>query len=125
MIKIIHIELYRCSIIFLVESTKEEWEEFFKKEKKKETLTERDNLDVLEMFEENHTLGFVIPTESWDYICRISNVHNLGLAAHEIFHAANLILQKRGYVPDEIGEPVAYLIEYITNQYYLAIEGYE
>lgn len=119
MIQWIDIEIYRCSVVFLIETTPEEWDKFFNKHKNE--ITERDNINVIDVFGEKATTGYCQPTEGGDYICCISDKENKGLVAHEIFHAAHMILWNKGYRPDDAAEPTAYLIEYLTNEFYKII----
>ena len=124
MIKIVDVLLYRCSVVFLIESTLEEWKTFFDEQYKDNKLQSSNDADVREMFEDN-TSGFVISTGLNDYICYISNSENAGLVAHEIFHAANAVLQGRGVTLDSSGEAYAYMIEYLTNEFYNIINEEE
>lgn len=117
MIEIVDIPLYKCSVVFLIESTIEEWKEFFDKQYKEKRLQSSNDSDVRGEFELN-TPGFVFTTGLNDYICYISNVNNAGLVAHELFHVANAALQDKGVELDLKGEAYAYLIEYLTNEFY-------
>lgn len=118
MIRIIDIPIYRCSVVFLIGASREEWGAFFEENKKKGALTERDNIDVIDEYDNEQCLGFVVETEGKDCITCIKDKNNPGVVAHEIFHAANAILHGRGVEPGNASEPWAYLIEYITNEFY-------
>ena len=118
MIKIIDIPLYRCSVICLYETTLEEWTEFFKEQYKENKVPTKIDVAVQEEFE-NNSLGFVLSTGFNDYVLYVSDVDNAGLVAHEIFHAAHSILFERNYHTDNASEPEAYLIEYLTNRFYI------
>lgn len=113
--KILDIELYRCSVVFLVETTLEEWSYWYRKHKKQ--ISESDNNAVIQEYDLS-TPGFCINTDGNDYVLMVSDRNNIGLVAHEIFHAANMILSDRGYKYDGIDEPIAYLIEFLTSQFY-------
>ena len=118
MIKIIDIPLYRCSVICLYGTTPEEWSEFFKEQIKEDKLNTKTDVAVQEEYE-NKSPGFVIPTGFNDYVLYVKDVDNAGLVAHEIFHAAHAILFDRNYQVDATAEPEAYLIEYLTNEFYV------
>ena len=119
MIKIVDVPIYKCSVVFLIEATREEWLQFFNEQKPK--VTDADNTHVLEDYDEE-TIGFTLQTEQNDYICYVNNKDRLGLVAHEIFHAANMILVDRNFKIDYAGEAWAYLIEFLINEFYLAID---
>ena len=123
MIEWIDIEIYRCSVVFLIETTPEEWDKFYNEHKNE--ITERDNVNVKDAFKEEKTIGYCQPTEGNDYICYISDKDNKGLVAHEIFHVAQMLLWDKGYRPDDTAEPVAYLIEYLINGFYKLLEKAE
>ena len=123
-IKIIDIPLYRCSVICLYETTLEEWTEFFKEQYKENKVPTKIDVAVQEEFE-NNSLGFVLSTGFNDYVLYVSDVDNAGLVAHEIFHAAHIILFERNYQTDGIAEPEAYLIEYLTNRFYIEYQEEE
>ena len=45
--------------------------------------------------------------------------------AHEIFHAVHNVLKRAGVVLDVDGEAYAYLIGWLTNEYYCRLDDYE
>ena len=120
MIEIVDVPLYKCSVVFLIETTREEWLKFFDEQKPK--VTDVDNTHVLEEYDAE-TIGFTLQTAQNDYICYVNNKDRLGLVAHEIFHVANMILVDRNFKIDYIGEAWAYLIEFLTNKFYLATDN--
>ena len=116
MIDWVDILLYKCSVVFIVDATEEDWAKFFETHKKE--LTEKDNINVIEAYNEKKSLGFCLQTDGGDYVCHISDKDNIGLVAHEIFHVANMLLSDKGYTADYLGEPTAYLIEFLINEFY-------
>lgn len=112
---VLDIDIYRCSVVFLCETTKDEWQKYYKAHKAQ--LTEADNQAVLGEYDSD-ALGFCIETDGNDYICAIRDRNRVGVAAHELFHTADMILTGRGYKFDGIDEPVAYLIEYLADNFY-------
>ena len=119
MIKVIDIPIYRCSVVFMIDTTKDEYMAFY--EEQKNCFTPRDHHIILNEYKEA-PLGFVIGTEGNDYVMQVTDKNNKGLVAHEIFHAANMLLFDKGYTPDGASEPTAYLLEFLTNEFYKAIE---
>lgn len=124
MIKIVDIHLYKCSVIFLIETTLDEWKTFFDEQYKKGNLISNNDVDVREELEAK-TPGFVFSTGLNDYICYINDANCAGLVAHEIFHVANAMLQDKGLIMDANGEAWAYLIEFLTVKFYDIIDGKE
>lgn len=116
MIDWIDIPIYKCSVVILVDATLDDWEIFYGTHKNE--LTERDNINVADMYSERNTNGFCMQTEGGYYICHISDKENIGLVAHEIFHVANMLLADKGYKHDYCDEPEAYLIEFLINAFY-------
>ena len=117
MIKIIDIPIYRCSVICLYGSTLDDWSEFFDKQLKEDKLSTKVDVAVRDEYE-NNSPGFVLPTGYNDYVMYVNDAENVGLVAHEIFHAAHCILYDRGCEVDGTAEPEAYLIEFITSKFY-------
>lgn len=119
MIHIVDIPIYKCSVVFLIESSRQDWSKFF--DTHKAEITDTDNTRVLQEFDEEFP-GWVIHTEGNDYICYISNKDIVGLVAHELFHAGHSVLYDRGCIMDAASEPWAYLIEFLTNEFYNLVE---
>lgn len=117
--KIVNVEIYRCSVVFLIETTQEEWSKWYRAHKAQ--ITESDNQIVLGEYNAEAP-GFCFGTEGHDYICMIGNKEQVGLVAHEIFHAADSILFDHGYKLNGADEPMAYLIEYLTYKFYELID---
>ena len=116
MIKILHIPIYRCSVVFLIDETKEGFLKWANKYK--EQLTDDDRLTICREYDSLHTDGFCVHTDGNDYVARIDSNGSKGYIAHEIFHIADSILSGRNYTYGGTNEPVAYLIEFLTNEYY-------
>ena len=45
--------------------------------------------------------------------------------SHELYHATNKILMRAGVHHDEDDEPYAYLLAWLTNEYYCRLDDYE
>jgi hypothetical protein len=45
--------------------------------------------------------------------------------AHELYHATNRVLMRAGVLHDEHDEPYAYLLAWLTNEYYNRLDDYE
>jgi len=75
--------------------------------------------------EDPYAHAWLVEHHKYQWFTIILNFHNKqrdvchGTIAHEAAHAAAFILGDRGVAPDFINdEPVAYLIEWITNEVY-------
>ena len=122
MINVIDIPIYRCSAIALIGASKQEWLEFYSTHR--EQITEKDNVRVCDEFDDNIP-GFVIATEGNDYVVYVSDKDKIGLTVHELLHTAYMILSHRGYQHGQDSEALAYLLEYITNEFYLIADKEE
>ena len=122
MIKILDIPIYKTTVVLMVESKPREWEEFYGLYK--DLITESDYDGVLWDIQ-NHTGndGFTALLDRGDYAVYVRHKDGHGDIAHEIFHVANKILCSRGVYHESDGEAWAYLIGYITEQFYKMLDG--
>lgn len=122
MIDILNIPLYKTTIVMIVESTPEEWENFYHLYEDK--LTEDDYKCILKDIEDPSICdGATIVFDKGDYGVFIRHKDRVGDIAHEIFHVANKILCSRGVYHESDGEAWAYLIGYITEEFYKMLEN--
>ena len=124
MIQIVKVPLYKCQAAIMIESSLDEWKKFYAVQSKEGLLTSSNDASVEEEFE-NKTPGFVFATGLNTYVCYISDKEDKGLVAHELFHLANAILQDKCFIMDANCEAWAYLIEFLTNEYYYTVENFE
>ena len=121
MIKILHIPIYHTTLVMMVDTSIEDWKAFAKLYEDK--ITEDDNMCVIRDIESSEWDGGTISLDKGDYLFWVRNKNMKGNIAHEIFHAANKILCSRGVTHDDVGEAWAYLIGYITDEFYLMLYG--
>ena len=122
MIKILDLPIYHTTVVMMAESSPREWEEFYHLYEDK--LTESDFKDMLYDIQNKYTCnGFTRCLDKGDYAFYIRYKEYYGDIAHEIFHVANKILCKCGVFHEADGEAWAYLIGYITEQFYDMLEG--
>lgn len=111
------IPIYRASVLFLVESTVEEAEEVFKKNKEKLPLEFFDKV-VEEIEDINSCDGCVFHNKgNYYYIVFIRHVCYENVV-HELFHLTNIIMYSRGVTYDEVAEPWAYLLGWLTQRFF-------
>jgi hypothetical protein len=121
MIKYLPVPIYKTNVIFVIEPTEQEWEEFYLGDT--EFLKRTDYESVLDDIREpDNGDGTTTKTENGSYVVYIRDRKSRGDIAHEIFHAANWILVDRQVTHDESGEAWAYLIGWFTDEIYEAID---
>lgn len=122
MIKILELPIYKTTIIMMAESKPREWEEFYHLYEDK--LTEDDFKDILHDIQSpTECNGFTRSLDKGDYAFYVRFKNRVGDIAHEIFHVSNKILCSRGVYHEADGEAWAYLIGYITEEFYSMING--
>ena len=117
----LEVPIYDCHIAFLVESTAEDFEEFYKGNK--ERLTEEEYKNISDDIKDvGHVNGLTMKAEKeCNYLVYLRHPENKDDVAHEIFHVANNILMERGVTFDDDAEAWAYLIGWITKMFYETI----
>ena len=121
MIHYLDVPVYKTNVVFLVETTEDEWRQYY--EEDTSYLTENDYLSVLDDINNpDNGDGTTTMTDGGSFIIYIRDRHSHGDIAHEIFHAANWILVNRKVTHDESAEPWAYLIGWFTDVIYEVIE---
>lgn len=114
----LEVPIYNCHIAFLVESTVEDFEEFYKNNK--ERLTEEEYKSIAEDIKDVVNVdGLTMRDDkTCDYLVYFRHPEHKDDVAHEIFHVANKILMARGVTFDADAEAWAYLIGWITKRFY-------
>lgn len=116
MIKVHNIDVYRCTVIFIVGEDERELDLFYYDNVKRMTDEERN--EIVSDMRNPRIDGCVLQTDSGSYIVWLSRFDNESVVAHEIYHVANKILCQRGVNHDADGEPWAYLIGHLTEVFY-------
>lgn len=114
MIKVLNVPIYNTKVIFLVETSIEEFEDFYKE--CKDDFTDEEYESIREGIESGEFGGFVNNLKKRGYICYISE-NKVKYYDHELCHVAARILKDRGIGLDANDEPFAYLKAWITKQY--------
>jgi hypothetical protein len=114
----LEVPIYDCHIALLVESTLEDFEEFYNDNK--ERLTEEEYKNIAEDIKDvGHVDGLTMQAEKGsNCLVYLRHPENKDDVAHEIFHVANKILMTRGVTFDADAEAWAYLIGWITKRFY-------
>ena len=119
MIKELDIPIYNTNVLFLIETSLDEFEDFYKQHK--DGFTEEEYENAKQEIESGEFSGFVNNLERHGYICYIRE-NELKYYDHELCHVATRILKDRGIGVDDNDEPLAYLKAWITEQYLLLIK---
>lgn len=118
MITNIKVDIYGRDVAFLVEVTPEEFDRFYYDNVGKIADEEYKGIrkDILS---EKEVGGFTWWLDSGMPLVYLRDGRFDNYVSHEIFHVCNRILHAAGVTWDEYAEPWAYLIGWMTNEYYL------
>ena len=116
MIDYIDIDVWQNSIVFIVETTLQEFDRFYYDNTRR--LTDDEYKEMREDIENPHScMGFTILVNDGGLVIYLREAYTFLSSAHEIFHAVNKMLLKRGVHIDEDAEPWAYTIGLVTDWY--------
>ena len=121
MVKYQRIDVYGCTVVFMGEPTKVEFELMYHDNVERITDDEYKRM-YHDIFENKKCGGFTVPLDYGDYVCCIKDVMAYDYVAHEIYHTATRILLSRGVeLQNDNDEPFAYLVGYLTSMFYQSI----
>lgn len=116
MIDFIDIDVWQNSIVFIVEPTLEEFDRFYYNNTRRITDEEyRSMRDDIQ--NQNGCMGYTILVNDGGLAIFLRDAYTFLYCSHEIFHAVNKMLLRRGVHIDEDGEPWAYTIGLVTDWY--------
>ena len=112
------VPIYNTNVLFIVNPTSEEIQEFLDSTTNKEKLTDEELKNLLKELDDVHYGGYTTWLDKGGYIVLLKEDYKIpSIYQHELFHVTNLILFDRGIEHTRIAEPYAYLIGWITEQY--------
>ena len=124
MIHITNIDIYRTSILFFVGIDENELDAFYEENKHRmdydvykglrEDIVNEDSCNGCTCAANKAKDVVVFIRKGQEYVDCV--------VIHEIYHAINRVLMERGVNHDIDDEPFAYLLGYVTNDYFLALE---
>jgi len=117
MIRQLDVPIYEANVLFLLETTAEEWAEFCDNEINKEKLTEEEIKGVFDDIANKKYGGTTFRFDCGNYGVLIEDANLVTYYLHELYHCVNCILQDRGVEHHGEDEPYAYLIGWIGEQY--------
>lgn len=113
----IEVPIYNRDIAFLVEVTPEEFDRFYYDNVTK--ITDEEYKGIMMDIKDKKSVGGATWHLDSEYMLVYLSKGNSDLfVPHEIFHVCNKILCAAGVNHDEDAEPWAYLIGWLTNEYY-------
>lgn len=117
MIDSINVDIYGRDVAFLAEVTPEEFDRFYYDNVTRITDEEYKAIrkDILD---EKGVGGVTWTLDSGLFLVYLRDGRNDIFVPHEIFHVCNKILYLAGVNHDADAEPWAYLIGWMTNEYY-------
>jgi len=117
MIRQLDVPIYDTNVLFLLETTGEEWAEFCDNEINKEKLTEEEIKYVFGEIADKKIGGSTYRFDCGNYMVLIKDANLVTYYQHELYHCVNCILQDRGVEHHGEDEPYAYLLGWIGEQY--------
>ena len=122
MVKYLYVEMYRTTVIFLIQPSKVQFELMYHDHV--EFITDSEYRCMYkDLFKNDKCGGFTVPLKKGDVVLCVKDIEQRGDIAHEILHTTNVILKRRGIRLDPNNdEPQAYLVSYLTDKFYEYIE---
>ena len=125
MIRQLDVPIYDTNVLFLLETTGEEWAEFCDNEINKEKLTEEEIKSVFDELSNEGWAGSVLTLmNNGGYISIIKDPNRIFYYTHELFHLTDSILKDRGVEYTQNNEALAYMVGWINEQYSYILEEF-
>lgn len=125
MIRQLDVPIYEANVLFLLETTGEEWAIFCDNEINKGKLTDD---EIKYFFNEIATDNYGGTTSSLDgggYVVLIKQAHNPFCFTHELYHCVDKILKERGVEHSDNDEAYAYMVGWINEQYHKILKEFD
>ena len=117
MIDSIKVDIYSADVAFLVEVTPEEFDRFYYDNVTRITDEEYKGIKK-DILSKDNVGGATWWLDSGFFLVYLRNGRSDWYVSHEIFHVCNKILCRAGVHHDPDAEPWAYLIGWMTQEYY-------
>lgn len=126
MIKVIPIDIYITNIVVLAGIDEKEFDDFYYRNVTRITDEEykRIRADIADKHSCDGLTSLLDSGSVLVYIRKGKERTDL-VVGHEIFHAVNKVLCRAGVNHDADAEPWAYLMGWLFNEYYNALDDYE
>ena len=126
MIKEITVDVYLNSVFVLVGIDEREFDDFYYRNVTRITDDEYKAMRR-DIADDNTCNGFTILLDSGNLVVFIRKGHEREdlVVVHEMYHATSKMLSRAGVEQTNNEEPFAYLIAYLTNEYFNALDNFE
>lgn len=126
MIETINIDIYLNCVVIATGIDEKEFDDFYYRNVTRIT-DEEYKLIRKDIADKNSCNGLTMQLDNGNVLVFIRKGHERKdlVVAHELYHAANKILMRAGVHHDEDDEPYAYLLAWLTNEYYNRLDDYE
>lgn len=125
MIRQLDVPIYDTNVLFLLETTAEEFAEFLDNEKNKQRIVDETIKGIFDDIADERWGGTVWRVDNNSaYICLIKKANEVYYNTHELFHLADSILKDRGVEYTENNEALAYMVGWINEQYSFMLEEF-
>lgn len=123
MIRQLDVPIYDTNVLFLLETTTEEFTKFLDSEKNKQKIGDETIKEIFDDIADEQWGGTVWRVDNNSvYICLIKEANKVSYSTHELFHLADSILKDRGVEYTENNEALAYMVGWINEQYSYILE---
>lgn len=118
MIRQLDVPIYDTNVLFLLETTGEEFSEFLDNEENKQRIGDETIKEIFDDIADERWGGSVWRVDNNSaYICLIKEANKVSYNTHELFHLADSILKDRDVEYTENNEALAYMVGWINEQY--------
>jgi hypothetical protein len=125
MIRQLDVPIYDTNVLFLLETTTEEFTKFLDNEKNKQKIGDETIKEIFDDIADERWGGTVWRVDDNSaYICLIKEANKVSYNTHELFHLADSILKDRGVEYTENNEALAYMVGWINEQYSYILEEF-
>ena len=125
MIRQLDVPIYDTNVLFLLETTGEEFAKFLDNEKNKGKIVDETVKEIFDDIADKRWGGTVWRVDNNSaYICLIKEANKVSYNTHELFHLADSILKDRGVEYTENNEALAYMVGWINEQYSYMLEEF-
>lgn len=119
MIRELYVPIYGATILFMIETTDVEIDEFLRKDTNKSKFTNKEiNSIVFDIADTKGVAGTTMTLDKGgEYVVFIRDAHFAYYSMHELYHVADRILKHRGVEHTDDDEAYAYMVGWLAQEY--------
>ena len=125
MITQLDVPIYNANILFLIETTAEEFSAFMDNKTNKDKMTDNEVMLVMKDIADISYGGFTMSLDAGGYVVFMRECHRAFYYVHEIYHVCDRILKQRGVEHTLDDEAYAYLVGWLVEEYLAIIEEHK